>query len=252
MNISTPFPVNTFLRGYNSDDVPARVNDIEQRFDYKFMPWQQWDRWINHPAFASRPMRLGPGEWHVADTLVIDTPGVTVIGDPASSIMKSTSSSDILTISADNVAIIGVQFVLDEPPISGAALNITGNDVIISNCFFNGRGVSKVINTNISDRLKIEHCYILGGTGDIIYVLDSDDVMIMNNRIINDRGGEAINLASTVKGAVATRCNHALVSGNHIGPTRISYNDNGSNNVGDPAVTNHAMLNNHAATFNAY
>ena len=132
-------------------------------------------------------------------------------------------------------------------------LRITGNDVTISNCIFSGPMALNIITTHASDRLKIENCFFYAGTtGDVIYVLDSDDVMIMRNRIIKAGTGEAINLASTDKTVAAERCNHALVSGNHVAARQIKYNDTGSHNVGDPAVTNHAMLNNHVATFNAY
>jgi hypothetical protein len=260
MIIGTPLPVNAFVRGYDPDNLPSRLNALEGRIDYKLSPWQQWDKWSNHPAFAFRPLRLGSGEWHINSSLVVDTPGVQVVGEGIKTVMKSTGPSTLLTISADSVAVIGVRFVLNESAFSGPLLSITGNDVLIANCMFESTFADNAIVANLADRLRIENCYFLpAARDDVMSITDSDDVIINGNRIVYPLGpaNHSVNLiASTMPPTdVNRRCNGALISGNHFGSVSVRYNSNGAHNVGDPAALplgEYARLNNAVLPFTAY
>ena len=81
----------------------------------------------------------------------------------------------------------------------------------------------------------------------MFYLLDCDDAIIENNRMNQPGGysGNVINLDSTGTGAADTRCNFAIVAGNHVGASGvIRYNNS-------PTV-HRVAANNTNATLTAY
>ena len=195
--------------------------------DYPFhlTPIYQPDKWQHKARYGNAPMFLSSGEWTVHGRMTLSKESLKMTGEGYHTVFKASSSNSegIFHITANAVGIKNVQFNMNGRP--GKAIEIADSvaSVSIQNCVFVGLTNAYGIFGDNADRVTIENCYFAGGANDVIYVLDSNEVAIRNNRIIPGSGVE-INLASTTAGTVSQQSNFGIVSGNHVGVGSIRYN----------------------------
>lgn len=195
--------------------------------DYPFhlTPNYQPDRWQHKARYGNAPMYLAAGEWTVHGQMTLSVASLKMTGQGYYTKFKASKSNTagIFKITANAVGIKNVQF--DMNGQSGKAIEIADSvaSVIIQNCIFTNLTNAYGIFGDNADRVTIDNCYFVGGANDVIYVLDSNEVMIRNNRIIPGSGVE-INLDSTTPGTVGAQSNFGIVLGNHVGAGSIRYN----------------------------
>jgi hypothetical protein len=213
-----------------------RIAQLERGRRRVFTPKDQVDTWISHPHFREAPILLDYGRWDVHSPLLMSADNTHLIGSGYHSVIRMGSANQTfaMNISGNGVVIENVRFVRDIAP-TVYLLQITGEDVTIRNCWFESSGASGCILANVADRLTIDSCIVSGGARDMIYVLDSDESVITDNRLIPPAGygAFAINLDSTNTAVAAQRCNDAIVANNHIGAHAIRYNNTGVHLIAD-------------------
>ena len=195
--------------------------------DYPFhlTPIYQPDKWQHKAHYGNAPMLLSSGEWTVHGRMTLSKSFLKMAGEGYYTVMKASSSNTagIFHITGNAVSIKNIQF--DMNGQSGKAIEIADSvaSVSIQNCaFLNLTNAYGIFGDN-ADRLTVENCYFAGGANDVIYVLDSNEVVVRNNRIIPGSGVE-INLDSTTAGTVGDQSNFGIVLGNHVGAGSIRYN----------------------------
>ena len=212
------------------------VNTLPQRLTpYNDLSYQE-----SKAYFSQSQMILSAGEWTVHSAMVMDSDnGIYITGSGYHTILKCgpNNTAGVMVVNGDDVVIENVKFSRttdSRVPNVGSLLHVTGERVVIRNCWFDASNALNAITATVADNLTIESCVIDGGAGDIVYVLDSDNTMVKNNRI-TPAGGWALNtihLASTNTAVVAQRCNDGIVVGNHVGGAfRIRYNTSGAHMV---------------------
>jgi hypothetical protein len=246
MKFPPVLPQRRHAGGLSKGNVPERLDAIEKKFRWRLNAREDFAAWSSHPHFAESPVLLDVGQWSIHNNITISKSNIHISGFGYHTVIKAgtTNADGILTISGDNVIIENVRF-WKENALDALMLHITGNSVTIRNCWFDGNANTNCILANVADKLTVDSCYFNGGTRDIIYVLDSDESVISNNRVVPPAGfgGIAIHLASTNTAVAADRCNDAIVSNNHVGAHVIRYNNTGLHVIAD---------NNNTATTTGY
>tara|TARA_R100000808_G_scaffold22139_1_gene48039 strand:+ start:154 stop:903 length:750 start_codon:yes stop_codon:yes gene_type:complete len=218
-------------------------------YPYHLGPSDSPEGWQFKTAFAESPMRLSAGTWHVNRTMTLKRDNLQIIGSGYHTVMqvnssKANVSSGIFAITGDNVLIEGVRF---EGGVAGTSGLISASRAInltIRNCWFTSSGATNLFYGNHADTLTIENCVFTQtkASSDAVYILDSDDVMVKNNRVTATRNH--INLDSTNTAVAADRCDQGVVVANHVGVSGvIRYNTSGNHRV---------LANNASATLTAY
>ena len=206
-------------------------------YPYHLGPSDSLEGWQFKASYFDSPMRLSEGTWHVRSTMEIKRSNLHIVGSGYHTVFQaiptnSSISDGLLKISGNNVIIEGVRF--DDGGIVMDGL-ITGSSVTsltLRGCWFDASVSTYLTKMTLADSLVIEKCVgtHTGGSGAGLYALDSDDVMIQNNRVTSVRNG--VNLDSTNTAVAAQRCNEGIVVGNHVGASGIiRYNSGGSHRV---------------------
>ena len=212
------------------------VNTLPQRLTpYNDLSYQE-----SKAYFSQSQMILSAGEWTVHSAMVMDSDnGIYITGSGYHTILKCgpNNTAGVMVVNGDDVVIENIKFSRttdSSVPNVGSLLHVTGERVVIRNCWFDASNALNAITATVADNLTIESCVIDGGAGDIVYVLDSDNTMVKENRIVPVAGWDsvaynAIFLASTNTGVVAQRCNDGIIVGNHVGSgSRIRHNNTGA------------------------
>jgi hypothetical protein len=223
--------------------------DPSSIYPYHLDPSNSLEGWQFKGAYLSAPMRLSPGTWHVRSTLTIKKDNLQIIGSGYHTVLQVSSSpfsvaTGILAITGDNVLIEGVRFEGGSASMLGMIAASTVDSLTIRNCWFSSSGATNSLWFHHADKLTIENCVFsqTKASSDGMYILDSDDVMVKNNRVTATRN--SINLDSTDVAVAAQRCNEGIAVANHVGVSGvIRYNASGSHRV---------LANNVNATLTAY
>jgi hypothetical protein len=211
---------------FTHSDLVFKYQDMANNSPTRLTPVDQIDKWQTKAHFREAPMLLSPGEWTVHKTLALTKPSLKITGAGYHTVFKASkvNTSGILSIAGEGTRISGIRFLMDTYG-GGKVVEVldNANGVTISNCAFFCTQAAYGVYANLASNLTIENCYFTSGTNDVIYVLDSNNVVIRNNRIIPGSGVE-INLASTTAGTVGDQSNFGIVLGNHVGAGSIRYN----------------------------
>jgi hypothetical protein len=220
--------------------------DLQRQADFRLTPRENPQKWQNHVHYSYGPMLLSPGQWTIQSQLEISNDNLHMkgVGYWTSLAIGGQNTTGTLLISGDNVIIENIRFtretVLPTRERSGRSgtatslvtggnyIDVRGSNVTIRNCWIDCTNGAVGVYARIADKLTIENCIVDGGSGDMFYLLDCDDAIIENNRMNQPGGysGNVINLDSTGTGAADTRCNFAIVAGNHVGASGvIRYNN---------------------------
>jgi hypothetical protein len=230
---------------FGEDDVLRRVSYLEGAIPAVVGPSQSPQKVLSHPHFREAGLHLRPGTWHVnqGGFSTSNTYEHVVGSGYHTNIASNGGASSLWSITHDGALLENIRF-------TSATLAVTivgADDVTIRNCWFEGTDMLYHILATNADRLRIEGCLFEGGSDSGVKLTDSDDAIIVNNRILDvnrSASAYAINLNSTVDGAADTRCNDCIVVGNHVTSSgSIRYNTTGSH-----AVTG----NNTGATLDTY
>ena len=214
-----------------------QFEDLVNTLPHRLTPYDDLSYQESKAYFSQSQMILSAGEWTVHSAMAMDSNnGIYITGSGYHTILKCgpDNREGIMVVNGDDVVIENVKFSRttdSRVPDVGSLLHVTGERVVIRNCWFDASNALNAITANVADNLTIESCVFAGGAGDIVYVLDSDNTMVKNNRI-TPAGGWAlntINLASTNTAVAAQRCNDGIVVGNHVGSgMRIRHNTTGA------------------------
>lgn len=222
------------------DNLVYQFEDLVNTLPHRLTPRDDLSYQESKAYFADSQMILSAGEWTVHSAMDIDSNnGIYITGSGYHTILNcgTRNTAGIMVVNGNDVVIENIKFsrTTDSTiPDVGSLLHVTGQRVVIRNCWFDASNALNAITAAVADNLTIESCVFDGGAGDIVYVLDSDNTMVKNNRI-TPAGGWAlntVNLASTNTAVVAQRCNDGIVVGNHVGSAmRIRHNTTGAHMV---------------------
>lgn len=222
------------------DNLVYQFEDLVNTLPHRLTPRDDLSYQESKAYFADSQMILSAGEWTVHSAMDIDSNnGIYITGSGYHTILNcgTRNTAGIMVVNGNDVVIENIKFsrTTDSAiPDVGSLLHVTGQRVVIRNCWFDASNALNAITAAVADNLTIESCVFDGGAGDIVYVLDSDNTMVKNNRI-TPAGGWAlntVNLASTNTAVVAQRCNDGIVVGNHVGSAmRIRHNTTGAHMV---------------------
>ena len=224
----------------NRDGTVYSYRDQERGIPFRASPRDAIGRLSVNRYFSRSPLRLSDGLWSVYSLMNITSDNkIHIIGSGYHSVLRCGTGNDIgiLNVSGAEVTIEGVRFVRDSTSATadvGVLLNLRGNRATIRNCWFDAGNAQTAFSGTLADKVTIESCIFEGGAGDIIYLKDSDDAMVKNNRFVPSAGRtqNVINLDSTDVAVAAERCNDCVVVGNHVGGVYdIRYNVSGAHAV---------------------
>ena len=231
-------PFNHLGPGPQSGSLKERIDAIERHQRLRIHQYSDPGRWSKLPYFQEATLELDFGVWSVSETIDVSTDSVKIFGSGGHSVLEASASDPgtVMNISADAVILSGIKF-RNTSALSGSLLNITGQFVYISNCVFEGFGRMNCINANLADNLTIKDCFFLSGDLNAVYILDSDNSVVNDNRMmfpptfVGPVTDNAVFLASTNTAVAAQRCNDAIVANNHIGTEVIRYNTTGAHQI---------------------
>jgi hypothetical protein len=240
--VRIPAKIHRKKQGHSlsGENLVYHFEDLVNTLPHRLTPRDDLSYQESKVYFSESQMILSPGEWTIHSAMTMDSDnGIYITGSGYHTILKCgpKNREGVMVVNGDDVVIENVKFSRTTDsivPDLGSLLHVTGERVVIRNCWFDASNALNAITANVADNLTIESCVFDGGAGDIVYVLDSDNTMVKNNRI-TPAGGWALNtihLASTNTAVVAQRCNDGIVVGNHVGGAfRIRYNTSGAHMV---------------------
>jgi hypothetical protein len=222
------------------DNLVYQFEDLVNTLPHRLTPRDDLSYQESKAYFADSQMILSAGEWTVHSVMDIDSNnGIYITGSGYHTILNcgTRNTTGIMVVNGNDVVIENIKFsrTTDSAiPDVGSLLHVRGQRVVIRNCWFDASNALNAITAAVADNLTIESCVFDGGRGDIIYLLDSDNLVVSNNRITPAAGWglNAINFASTAVGVPAQRCNEGIILGNHVGGVYdIRYNALGTHRV---------------------
>jgi len=221
----------------NEGNMVYQFEDLVNTLPHRLTPYDDLSYQESKAYFSRSQMILSAGEWTVHSAMVMDSDnGIYITGSGYHTVLKCgpNNSTGVMVVNGDDVVIENIKFSRTTDSVTpdvGALLHVTGERVVIRNCWFDASNALNAITASVADNLTVESCVIDGGAGDIVYVLDSDNTMVKENRMIPAAGwgANAIFLASTNTAVVAQRCNDGIIVGNHVGSgSRIRHNNTGA------------------------
>ena len=224
----------------NNDGTVYGYRDQERGIPFRASPRDDIAKLAVNRHFSRSPLYLSDGLWSVYSPMnITSNNNIHIIGTGYHTVLRCgvDNASGALDITGNDVTIEGVRFVRDSTsptPDRGVLMTLRGSRVTIRNCWFDASNALTAISGTLTDKVTIESCIFEGGAGDIIYLKDSDDAMVKNNRFVPAAGRtqNVVFLDSTDTGVVAERCNDCVVVGNHVGGVYdIRYNTTGAHAV---------------------
>lgn len=240
MRVPPPIRHRDSLHQVNRDGIAYTFGDLKNSIPFTATPRDELTKLQTRGYFTEAPLLLSAGAWTAHSPIEItSSTSIHMIGSGFHTSIRcgARNSAGAMLLSGSGITIENMRFVRDSNsgvPDAGFLLLLRASSITIRNCWFDGRNALNAIHGTLSDKTTIESCIFSGGAGDIIYLRDSDDAMIKNNRFIPAGGwtNNAINLDSTNTAVAAERCNDCVVVGNHVGgPHRIRYNTSGAHAV---------------------
>lgn len=224
----------------NRNGVVYGYRDQESGVPFKASPRDSIGKLAVNRYFSRSPLYLSAGLWSVYSPMRVTSDNkIHIIGEGYHTVLRcgTENATGILNVTGEEVTIEGVRFVRDSTSTTvdrGVLLSISSDRITIRNCWFDAGNALTAISGTLVDKVTIESCIFEGGAGDIIYLKDSDDAMVKNNRFVPAAGRtqNVINLDSTNVAVAAERCNDCVVVGNHVGGVYdIRYNASGAHAV---------------------